>query len=37
MRWFVFSQDDKASVPIGKTAAKIQTPMLMALQARVRH
>ena len=30
------SQDDKASVPIGKTAAKVQSPMLMSMRARVR-
>ena len=30
------SQDDKASVPIGKTAAKVQAPLLMSMQARVR-
>lgn len=30
------SQDDKASVPIGKTAAKIQSPLLMSMRARVR-
>ena len=30
------SQDDKASVPIGKTAAKIQAPILMSMQSRVR-
>ena len=30
------SQDDKSSVPIGRTAAKIQTPMLMSMQAKVR-
>ena len=32
------SQDDKSSVPIGRTAAaaKVQTPMLMSMQAKVR-
>ena len=30
------SQDDKASVPIGKTAAKIPSPLLMSMRARVR-
>ncbi|XP_068989951.1 uncharacterized protein [Neodiprion pinetum] len=29
------SQDDKARVPIGKTAAKVQAPLLMHLQYRV--
>jgi hypothetical protein len=29
------SQDDKAAVPIGRTAAKVQSPMLMSMQARV--
>ena len=26
------SQDDKSSVPIGKTAAKVQSPMLMSMR-----
>ena len=26
------SQDDKSSVPIGRTAAKVQTPMLMSMR-----
>ena len=29
------SQDDKSSVPIGRTAAKVQTPLLMSMQSRV--
>ena len=29
------SQDDKAAVPIGRTAAKVQSPMLMLMQSRV--
>ena len=29
------SQDDKAAVPIGRTAAKVQSPMLMSMQSRV--
>jgi hypothetical protein len=30
------SQDDKSSVPLGRTAAKVQTPFLMSMRARVR-
>ena len=29
------SQDDKSSVPISRTAAKVQTPLLMSMQSRV--
>ena len=30
------SQDDKSSVPLGRTAAKIQAPILMAMKVKVR-
>ena len=30
------SQDDKSSVPLGRTAAKVQAPILMSMRAKVR-